>query len=228
MGGDEGGEGKPPGRHLMKHIPHVVVPAPWEAEELEVSMVQWRHLTKVLRMNRGDPVSYTDGLGRIGSGVLGGHSVVRGDEEDVPRPSNLTVAAAPPTSKGRQRFLVEKLAELGVARLRWLSTRHGKDRTASSSKVFSWALAATEQSRGAWLMETPKELIDLEDLPGPYVVCHPGGKTEIPGTQTVVIGPEGGFAEDELPEGAPLWDLGPTILRIETAAVVAASRLTLD
>lgn len=209
----------------MKHIPHVVVAAPWDDDVLELSIVQWRHLSKVLRMGRGDRVSYTDGLGRVGSGVLASHAVERGDEREVPRPSKLTVAAAPPASKDRQRFLVEKLAELGVARLQWLSTRHGKERTASSSKVFSWALAAVEQSRGAWLMETPQDVVGIEDLEAPVVYCHPGGSAETPRARTVVVGPEGGFADDELPENADLWDLGPTILRVETAAVVAASRL---
>lgn len=210
---------------MTKHVPHVVVGAPWEGDLLELSVIQWRHLTKVLRMARGDEVSYTDGLGRVGTGRLSDHSVSRGDEHDVPRPSSLTVAVAPPASKDRQRFVVEKLAELGIARLQWLSTRHGEERTASVSKVFSWILAATEQSRGAWLMETPQDVVALDALDGPVVVCHPGGASEPIPAKTLVIGPEGGFAEDELPSDLALWDLGPTILRVETAALVAASRI---
>lgn len=210
---------------MTKHVPHVVVGAPWEEGVLELSVIQWRHLTKVLRMGRGDEVSYTDGLGRVGTGRLADHAVSRGEEREVPRPSNLTVAVAPPASKDRQRFVVEKLAELGVARLQWLSTRHGKERTASASKVFSWILAATEQSRGAWLMETPQDVVELVELESPVVVCHPGGASETVSAKTLVIGPEGGFAEDELPPDVALWDLGPTILRVETAAVVGACRM---
>lgn len=209
----------------MGHLPHLVVGAPWQEGELELSVIQWRHLTKVLRMGRGDKVSYTDGLGRIGVGRLTSHAVARGEEQEVPRPSNLTVAVAPPASKDRQRFVVEKLSELGVARLQWLETRHGKERTASASKVFSWILAATEQSRGAWLMETPKEVVRFDELEGPILVCHPGGASEPISPKTVVIGPEGGFADDELPPDVALWDLGSTILRVETAAVVAVSRI---
>lgn len=199
--------------------------APWQEEELELSVIQWRHLTKVLRMGRGDKVSYTDGLGRVGIGRLTSHALVRGEEHEVPRPSHLTVAVAPPASKDRQRFVVEKLSELGVARLQWLETRHGKERTASASKVFSWILAATEQSRGAWLMETPQEVVRFDELEGPILVCHPGGAREPISAKTVVIGPEGGFADGELPPDVALWDLGSTILRVETAAVVAASRI---
>lgn len=210
----------------MKHIPHVVVGAPWEGSELSLSISQWKHLNKVLRMKRGDAITYTDGLGTVGSGKLGGQTVVRGEEELQEREHTLTVAVAPPASKDRQRFLVEKLAELGVARLLWLQSRHGKDRVTNPTKVFSWILAATEQSRGAWLMEASADLVELPDLDGNIVICHPGGEPSPEEADIVVIGPEGGFADEEIPPYAALWDLGPTILRVETAAIVAAVRMT--
>jgi len=47
-----------------------------------------------------------------------------------------------------------------------------------------------------------------------------------PEAHTVLIGPEAGFAEGELPQSARLWGLGPTNFRVETAAVVAAARLS--
>lgn len=207
---------------MTRHVPHLVVPAPWEEEVLRLSVMQWRHLSKVLRMRPGQEVSYTDGLGTMGRGLLGNQVIERGDEEVVPRPSELTVAVAPPENKDRQRYLVEKLAEIGVARLIWLDTKHGKERIASASKVFSWVLAAVEQSRGAYLMDVSEDVRRLQDLEGRVVICHPGG-THRPGPADIVaIGPEGGFAPDEIPSDARLWDLGPTVLRIETAAVVAA------
>jgi RsmE family RNA methyltransferase len=138
----------------------------------------------------------------------------------------LTVAVAPPSSKDRQRFLVEKLAELGVARLVWLKTLHGKNRVAHPTKVFSWILAAVEQSQGAWLMEVSPDLVELSDIEGKMVVCQPGGATGPISADVVVIGPEGGFADDELPTDIPRWDLGPNVLRVETAALVAAARIT--
>lgn len=209
----------------MKHVPHLVVGAPWEGPKLDLSVVQWRHVTKVLRMKSGQEVTYTDGLGIVGSGVLGHHVIERGEENKVERPSNLTLAVAPPANKGRQRFLVEKLAELGVARLLWLDTRHGKNRVASASKVFSWVLTAVEQSRGAYLMETSDGLIKPDDLYGRVVVCHADGDDPPGEVDVVAIGPEGGFADEEVPAGAKVWNLGPTVLRVETAALVAAARL---
>lgn len=209
----------------MRHVPHMVVGAPWDGSELDLSVVQWRHLTKVLRLKRGDRISYTDGLGNSGSGILKERTVVRGDETFQPRADMLTIAVAPPANKDRQRYLVEKLSEMGVSRLIWLKTAHGKDRVASGSKLFAWVLAAVEQSRGVWLMETSPDVVDWADLEGPIVACHPGGGGVPADAGTVVIGPEGGFADGEIPDDATRWDLGPTILRVETAAVVAAARM---
>src|ERR671910_356615 len=121
----------------MKHIPHLVVGAPWDGGKLRLSVVQWRHITKVLRIKSGQPVTYTDGLGTIGKGILGPQMIERGEEATVERPTNLTLAVAPPANKDRQRFLVEKLAELGIARLVWLETERGKERVANPAKVFS-------------------------------------------------------------------------------------------
>jgi RsmE family RNA methyltransferase len=212
----------------MKHVPHIVVPAPWEGNRISLSIVQWRHLTKVMRLKRGVEITYTDGLGTLGHGLLGSQEVERGEESQIERPSSLTLSVAPPANKDRQRFVVEKLAELGVARLQWLRTEHGSNRVANPAKVFSWVHTAVEQSRGAWLMETSSDLVPVDSLPSETVFCHPGGGEKPENAEFVAIGPEGGFTDDELPVGTPTWDLGPTILRVETAAIVAATRLLGD
>ncbi len=212
----------------MKHVPHVVVAAPWPEGRLPLTVVQWRHLTKVLRRKQGESITYTDGLGTFGTGIMSHQEIERGEEVTRHRGHELTVAVAPPSNKDRQRFLVEKLAELGVARLIWLETRHGANRVSSSAKVFSWMLAAVEQSRGAWLMETSGELLELSDLDGRVVVCHPGGDETPDGeVDVIVIGPEGGFAKDEVPPGYERWGLGENILRVETAAIASVARLFL-
>ncbi|MCI0679456.1 MAG: RsmE family RNA methyltransferase, partial [Actinobacteria bacterium] len=196
-----------------------------EEDDLRLSVMQWRHLTKVLRLNRGDSLSYTDGLGRTGRGRLGNQGVMRDEETRASRPTELTVAVAPPANKDRQRYLVEKLAELGVARLQWLSTRHGEGRVASGPKLFAWVTTATEQSRGAWLMETSPVMTTWDDLEPPLVVCDPGGEAATPLAATVAIGPEGGWSPEEIPNGLPRWSLGSNVLRVETAAVVATARI---
>lgn len=185
------------------------------------------HLRRVLRLGEGAPVSYTDGAGTVGAGVLAGSVVRRGEERPVPAPRRVTVAVAPPDSKDRQRMLVEKLAELGVERVRWLATRHGEGRPPSPDRSQRWADAALEQSRGAYRTLVDGDLVGLRRLEPPVVVAEPGGRAAPGGTHpiTLVVGPEGGWAPGEIPAGWPSMSMGPRVLRVETAAIVGAFAL---
>jgi 16S rRNA (uracil1498-N3)-methyltransferase len=156
--------------------------------------------------------------------------VVRGVEDLLNSPQvNLTIAVAPPHDKDRLRFLIEKLAELEVRRTVFLKTRFGDGRLPDPSKAASWAVAALEQSRGSRLMEIGSgwaEISQLMEQSGQVVFADQGGSkppTPTPGDVTVAIGPEGGWAPDEIPPGAATIGLGRTVLRVETAAIVAAA-----
>lgn len=208
----------------MKHIPHLYLPGPWEGETLEAGSEQVDHLGRVLRLDDGAEVTYTDGAGTFGQGTWSAGSIARLHEEKRERPSTLLVATAPPSSRDRVRFLVEKLAEIGVERLLWLNTRHGVRRVPSLKKQRSWAVSALEQSRGSWLMGVSDSLVDWDSLERPLAVCTPGGSGTGTDFRTIAVGPEGGFGDDEVPIDAAAVGLGPTILRVETAAVVAASK----
>lgn len=210
----------------MGHVPHVLIDDPGTGETIPLGPELIHHLTRVLRRRSGDPVSYTDGRGLTGEGVLESESIVRGVERVVAPPSvSVTVAVAPPTERDRARFLVEKLAELGVSRLVWVTTRFSQASAPPSDKVDAWARAALEQSRGAYLMEVGAGRVD--DLGRPLVVCDPGGGPFPVGLDrvTVLIGPEGGLVDAEIPQDATRATLGPRILRVETAAVVSAGCL---
>mgnify|MGYP001826956768 CR=1 FL=1 len=208
----------------MAHIPHLYLPGPWEADCLALTDEQDHHLRRVLRAGDLAGVSYTDGQGSIGSGTLAAGGVRRGDESLVPRPSpTLTVAVAPPRSSDRARFVVEKLAELGVDRLVWLTADFGQAGAPRQRRAARWAGGALEQSRGAWLMEVDGPL-SLADLPGPTWMVHPGGGP-LPSPiedVTLAIGPEGGFSTEELIRVDTTVGLGARVLRVETAALVAA------
>lgn len=184
------------------------------------------HLRRVLRLSDGAPVSYTDGRGILGEGVLVGGSVKRGREVTVAPPTTrVTVAVAPPDDKTRLRFLVEKLCELGVARIRWLDTAYRQGRPPKPERASGWARAALEQSRGAYLTAVDGGLTSLVDLDRPVVVAQVGAAplagpySEV----TVAVGPEGGWAPGEIPGEFPTFGLGDRVLRVETAAVVAAA-----
>lgn len=209
----------------MGHIPHLLLDDSWASGQIEVSGEQKSHLERVLRLKAGSQVTYTDGLGTHGEGSYQGGQVLRGRESTVGRPSDLVVVAAAPDNRDRARFMVEKLSELGVAELLFLETRHGQGRPPGEDRLRSWAVSGLEQSRGAWLMRTAGGLVTFSSISGPFSVCDPSGTREAPRARTVVIGPEGGWAEDEVPDGVHRFDLGDTVLRVETAAIVAAARL---
>jgi 16S rRNA (uracil1498-N3)-methyltransferase len=209
------------------HVPHVYVPPPWSRAALPLDDDALHHVGRVLRRDDGSDVTYTDGCGVFGEGHLSDGAVVRGAERRVEPPPDITLAVATLRSVDRMRFVVEKLAELGVARLVWLATAHASGRSPKPERCRRWAVAALQQSRGAHLLsiEGPVTWSDLDDG-GALLVADQGGDAgwgaAAPGS-VVVIGPEGGFAPGEVPPRGLKVGLGPTVLRTETAAVVAAS-----
>lgn len=192
-----------------------------------LSDAQAHHLHRVLRLESGGLVDYTDGAGRLGSGRMTERGIERGDEwVDAESKPSLCVAVAPPHARERVRFLVEKLSEMGVARIRWLRTHHGEGRPPRGDRSAAWATAALEQSRGAWQTRVDDDWCGWGDLDDPVVVAHSGGESLAPGPAvTLAVGPEGGWGDAEVPEGLARLSLGSRILRVETAAIVGAARL---
>lgn len=208
----------------MAHVPHLLLAEPWEGETISLDHETSHHIATVLRRQPGDPVTYTDGAGAFGEGVLVEGAVRRGPESAVSEPPITVLAVAPPSARDRARFLVEKLAELGVAELIWLRTRHGEGRPPSPDKVGMWCRSALEQSRGTWLMRVSGPVSISELPPGTVFADSTGERVDLTGVPCVAVGPEGGWAPDEIPAGASTVALGTTVLRVETAAIVAAVR----
>lgn len=150
--------------------------------------------------------------------------VERGEERTEPAPGDrLTLAVAPPDSKDRIRWLVEKCTELGVSRIRWLRTDHGQGRVPRPEKALAWMASAVEQSRRAWITTVDEDWSSAADL-GTFVAAEQGGTPFRPaGSVTVAIGPEGGWSQAELAHLDEQVSLGTGVLRTETAAVAAAA-----
>ena len=118
------------------------------------------HVFRVLRVRDGDPVTVTDGQGRWRAcRAAGGELLAEPDAEmtaAVARSATTTVAFAIPKSD-RPEWIVQKLTELGVARIVLLHAersvvRWEPDRAARHvAKLRRVAVEALEQSRGVWL-----------------------------------------------------------------------------
>ena len=197
---------------------------PLAGDRIDVTPEQRRHLTAVLRRDLGSPISYTDGSGLVGEGTWSGVDIERGPETSTPEPAaSLTLAVAPPDSKDRLRWLVEKSTELGVGRIRWLRTQFGQGRLPRADKTRAWMQSALEQSRRSRVTVIDSDWSVLADL-GSFVAADRTGVPFRPaGSVTVAIGPEGGWSPSELPPTTPLVSLGDSVLRTETAAVGAAA-----
>lgn len=190
------------------------------------------HLFRVLRLRNGEVVTLCDGRGGWAPFVVAGTSLApAGDlvQEAPPRPCR--IAAAIPKGD-RLDWMVQKLTEIGVTEIalvhfarsvvRWEADR-GQRQMERLGRI---AREAASQSRRTWLpiLEAPQPFVDIEPLSG-AVLLDPAGEAGLDDVWSVVVGPEGGFDPREVDHGLPLRTLGPTVLRIETAAVVAAARI---
>lgn len=199
----------------------------------ELSSDDLHHLQKVLRLRNGEQVSCADGLGRWRmcewvSGVLN----VAGDVVQEAMPTPILCVAVAPVKGDRTDLVIEKLVEIGVDRIVVLApversvVRWAHDKTAHVMERYQRiARAAAMQSRRVFLPDV-RGPVSLADVSGPGVAyAEPDGAASWDITTTVIIGPEGGFSEAELVSAPATIDLGPHILRAETAAIVAASQM---
>ena len=189
------------------------------------------HLSRVLRLKNGEVVSCSDGRGawRVTHWKDGAVESVSEVVTEPERSISLTVAIAP--VKGDKTDLtIEKLVEIGIDRIAILQplersvVRWASDKTSQvMDRYRRIALAAAMQSRRVYLPEIVGPVsLDALGVNG-IAMAEPGGQASWDGVRTLVIGPEGGFSPNELASSLPTIDLGSTILRAETAAIVGAS-----
>lgn len=186
------------------------------------------HVRRVLRLRDGAPITVTDGAGSwrrcrlAGAGLQPVDDLVR-----APAGRPVTVAVAPPKGE-RLEWLVQKCTEVGVGRIVLLEAtrsvvRWDADRAARQiGRLRRIAHEAAMQSRRVWLPEVCGPVPAVDVLPT-AVVAEPGGRVLGAPDAVVAIGPEGGWTAEELALAADRVSLGPNVLRVETAAVVAAA-----
>ena len=229
------------------YVPEIPEP---DGSPIQLPDDEARHAASALRIQEGSPVELFDGAGRIASART--TSVAKRRVEvsiesvrlESPPQHSVVVAVAPPKGD-RLRWLVEKLTELGVARLQLLQTRHSVVEPGANKleKLRQTSLAAAKQCGRNYLLEIAAPVTWTEFLAGrsesvPLLIAHPGGKRLTDCLNTaghcethVAVGPEGGLTEDEVREaesaGGQVVSLGQTILRIETAAIAVASAVCL-
>jgi 16S rRNA (uracil1498-N3)-methyltransferase len=204
------------------------------------------HLLRVRRVRAGEVITGADGHGRWRvyevAAATEGRLELRAASALVHEPRlepGLSVACA--LTKGeRPELVVQKLTELGVdavilvraARsvVRWDDRRE----SAAMGRLRRVAREAGAQCRRARL-PIVDGLVGVDELVGRpgLLLADVGGAPadRLPsppaGAWLVAVGPEGGFAPDELDAfgAVPRLAVGPHVLRAETAAIAAAAAL---
>jgi 16S rRNA (uracil1498-N3)-methyltransferase len=206
------------------------------------------HLATVCRVRRNDGVCLFNGDGyEYPARVLDvGKRRITLEVTAVASPERevgFRLEVAAPLPKGdRAQFLLEKLTELGVTSFTPLLTERSvvQPREAKLDKLQRHVIEASKQcGRNVLLQVRPlmpwQTLCTFAGLPTRRLLAHPGAERGSENAEqsdvVVAIGPEGGFTDEEVAQAlAANWqpvNLGPRILRIETAALALAARFAL-
>ena len=147
---------------------------------------------------------------------------------------------AAPIKKGRIDWMAEKACELGVARLMPVLTRRTVVERVNLERLRAHMIEAAEQCERTALpaLDAPIKLAQLlRDWPAERTLFFadeeggaalPAAAAARPGPAAILIGPEGGFDDEEraairaLPQAVAIT-LGPRILRADTAAAAAVA-----
>jgi len=219
--------------------------------EIKLAEGEAHHARDVLRLAVGAEVEVFDGEGNIAAARIArsdGKTVMVRVEKVEERDSRLfewSVAAAVPKGT-RGDWMVEKLSELGAHAFIPLKTTRSVVSVEGKNKLARWERLANESAkqskrRGVMkfgeVMDVGKFVAELKS-PGWYlslderarkigdVVSEVVQEKQIKAL-TLLIGPEGGWTDDELRlfdrAGLTGVRMGASILRVETAAVAAAA-----
>ncbi|MEM9465611.1 MAG: RsmE family RNA methyltransferase [Actinomycetota bacterium] len=190
------------------------------------------HLDRVLRLRDGDPLTVGDGAGRWRRCRWGASVEPVGDIVTVDPPTPRLGVAFALIKGGRPELVVQKLVELGIddirpftaARsvVRWDDTKAAKNHV----RLERVAREAVMQCRRVWIpiIHPPVGFAEVAALPGSARADRDGSAPTSTHT-TVLVGPEGGWTDEERAVDLPVVGLSNAVLRAETAAIAAGALL---
>jgi 16S rRNA (uracil1498-N3)-methyltransferase len=226
-------------------MPRLFVDAPLTAgTDAVLDRNQANYLVNVLRLRQGDPVLVFNGREGEWRGSLSGvgkrATAIRVETclRQQPAPGDLHFLFAP-LKHARLDYLVQKAVEMGASHLQPVITRHTQVARVNLDRMRANAIEAAEQC-GILHVPTVSAAVELDAAVKAdrlLIFCDENAEVADPLSAlaavrprrspiSILIGPEGGFADEErsmlakLPNVAAIA-LGPRILRADTAAVAA-------
>ena len=198
-------------------------------EEPVLSTDDRHHLSKVLRLRDGDPLTVCDAAGRWRPARFGNRLEPSGDVVEVLPPAREVAVGFTLIKSGRPELVVQKLTELGVDRILLLAAERSAvrwDDGKVADNVERLARVVREsgmQSRRVRLpvLESPQRVLVAAQGPG-VAMAEPGGSGLDGDVGLLLIGPEEGWTAAELGDRRRVG-LGSTVLRSDTAAIAAGA-----
>jgi len=210
------------------------------SSEFFLSTAQSHHLIHVLRIKEGDHITVVDGRGLMALAEVlstGGRTQLK--LIDVKREENVNKVNVVfgITKSPAMDFLIRRISEVGVLSFQPLITSHstlGREfRLDRWQRVIAEVCKQCEELHFPSLSQplTLSDWVNQRTVQNTLIVCSESARTERSHLPTniskvdLVIGPEGGFAPQEVSAaretGFSVVGLGRQILRAETAAIVA-------
>lgn len=208
------------------------------------------HIVDVLRMKKGDTVRLTDGCGGLFEGEIeeAGHGVTIAVKKNLPSPSPYPVFLFVSLLKSeKMEWIAEKAVELNIEGIHFIRTGRSVRTGISPQKLERIRRIAAQAHKqcgrsrmikiadgGCW----EEALQQADSNMSHFIFLKKGGYkklTEIFREKSFTppyglwIGPEGGWEENEIADaigrGFCGANLGPLVMRAETAAIHAISTL---
>lgn len=233
--------------HLRMALPYFYEPNIGTTGTLVLSEETSKHCVQVLRMQNGEALQLTDGLGNLFSATIANahkrHCTVHIQQQQfIERQlKEISIGISLLKNASRLEWFLEKATEIGVAEIIPLLCQRTEKQHFRYDRMQNILIAAMLQSQQTWLpvlqVPTPFASILANDQPNVQRLiahCEPGNKTALPQLNIqpkvqLLIGPEGDFSTAEidaaLTKNYTAVSLGNTRLRTETAGVVAATLL---
>ncbi len=203
-----------------------------------------KHLIRVLRVKPNAELRVFDGLGNEAKAIVRSIDKYSVNIEifeiyKSKTEAKLNISLAISLLKAdKLADIVRKSTELGVKEIKLFYSQYSQVQKISENKLQRLnkiALEAAKQSARAVVPKiyAPVALKDI-DFGQINLLAHPYAKDSLADIEinkegiTVFIGPEGGFSKEELAhfkQNMELINLGPRILRVETAAIAVISGL---